>query len=582
MEVRMTVDQRIDTDVLVIGGGLAGTFAAIKAKEAGAEKVTLVSKGLLGKDSISTFAAGVWKMILPEDDKDEELKKYASGYAFSEGLYDEEWLNVYLADNYARVMDMAKYGVDWQKTPDGKFERIEMRWKIKMGMFPGPRMMEVMAKKVKDSAIQVIGHTMMTDLLIEKGTGERVIGAVGFDVRTGEFKVFKARSTVLAAGGCGFKGRFSCHKFQTGEASAMAYRAGAELGNFEIGGDRSHTTAMAFDIQGLNMFVGLGGHFVNAEGERFMLEYDPELNDYAGMSRVSEAGAMEIRAGRGPIYLDMSHFTPAQVQKLRKVVPIPTKIMERAGVIVGDRIVRRMEWGPAFFGTLGEGGGVMANTRCETSLPGLYACGDAKQRANVMDGSLTGAAISGARAGVFAAEYARGVKESVIDEGQVERFKKSAFEPLERKEGNEPHHIIIGINETLIPYEISLLARADRLERAIEEIERIRDEEVPLLYATDAHCLRLANEARSMVLVAEMYLRSRLLREESRNGCLREDYPYTDNVNWLKWTKLKQGDGKMKVWTEDLPVEKYKVKPKRYKHLYPVFEVASKRGIKWG
>jgi len=578
----VTVEE-IKTDVLVIGGGLAGTFAAIKAREAGAGKVTLVSKGLLGKDSISTFAAGVFKIILPEDDKDTEVKRYAFGYAFSEGLYEEEWLNVCLAEIYDRILDMERYGVDWLKTPDGKFERIEMRWKIKMGMFHGPQMMEAMAKKVISSGVQVIGCTMITDLLTEKGTpGGRVIGAVGFDVRTGEFKVFKARATVLAAGGCGFKGRFACHKFQTGEASAMAYRAGADLGNLEIGGDRSHTTAMAFDIPGLNMFIGLGGHFVNNKGERFMLDYDPELGDHASMSRVSEAGAMEIRAGRGPIYLDMTHFTPEQVQKMRKVVPIPAKIMERAGVIVGDRIVKKMEWGPAFFGTLAEGGGIIANTRCETSLSGLYACGDAKQRPNIMDGSLTGAAISGARAGTFAAEYAKETREPVIDEEQVGRFKRFAFEPLERSEGIGPHHIIIGLNETLVPYEVTLISRRDRLERAIQEVERIRDEELPLLYAQDAHYLRLANEVRSMVLVAEMYLRSRLLREESRNGCLREDYPYTDNINWLKWTRLKQGNRKMELWTEDLPVEQYKVKPKREKHLYPVFEVATKKGIKWG
>ena len=105
---------------------------------------------------------------------------------------------------------------------------------------------------------------------------------------------------------------------------------------------------MDFDIHGQNMFVGLGGHFLNAKGEKFMQKYDPELGDLGSMSRVSEAGTMEIRAGKGPIYFDMTHFTPDKVQKLRKVVPTSTKIMERAGVIVGDRIVQKMEWGPAF------------------------------------------------------------------------------------------------------------------------------------------------------------------------------------------------------------------------------------------
>ena len=120
------------------------------------------------------------------------------------------------------------------------------------------------------------------------------------------------------------------------------------------------------------------------------------------------------------------------------------------------------------------------------------------------------------------------------------------------------------------------------MEKAINEVERIRDEEVPMQYAPDAHYLRLANEAKNIVLFAEMYLRSRLHRKDSRDGCAREDYPYTDNLNWLKNTALKQEGGKMKVWSEDLPVEKYRVKPRLEKWLYPVFEVATKKGIKWG
>lgn len=210
--------------------------------------------------------------------------------------------------------------------------------------------------------------------------------------------------------------------------------------------------------------------------------------------------------------------------------------MKRAGVIVGDRIAKKMEWVPVFFGTIGYGGGVMVNTKCETSLLGLYACGDAMGGFKQRPAGLPRAAISGARAGRFAPEYAKEAKEPKIDEEQVEELRKFAFAPLQREDGIEPDHIIIGLQETLLPYEVTVISRGDRLEKAIKEVERIRDEQVLLLYASDPHYLRLANETKTMVLVAEMYLRSRLLRKESRDGCLREDYPYTDNVNWLKYT----------------------------------------------
>ena len=114
------------------------------------------------------------------------------------------------------------------------------------------------------------------------------------------------------------------------------------------------------------------------------------------------------------------------------------------------------------------------------------------------------------------------------------------------------------------------------MEKAIKEIERIRDEEVPLLYASDVHYLRLANEVKNMVLVAEMYLRSRLLREESRDSYLREDFPHTDNINWLKWTVLKKENDKMVVRTRDMPVDDYPVKPERVKFKHPVFAAADR------
>ena len=572
----------INTDLLVIGGGVAGVFAAIKAKEAGVEKITLVSKGKLGKDSVSTFAAGVYDVFFPEeDDKDKVYETRALKDYWGAGLYDDEWLNILLDESKSILLDMEKWGVEWERTPDGKIQRMPMKRDAVRAMFHGPQMMEALARKVKTSGIEVISHTMMTDLLTENGQpGQRVVGAVGFEARTGEFLVVKAKATVLAAGGCGFKGRFACHKFQTGEATAMAYRAGALLGRFEAEG--LHTTPIDYDMHGLNMFQGLGGIWVNGKGEQFLKEYDPELGDHTPMDRMCQAMAMEVRAGRGPIYLDMTHFTPEQVRKMRVVLPIPTTMLQRGGYITGDRVVKKLEWGPALFGTVCSGGGIVNNTKCETSLPGLFACGDAMVRTG-NHRSLQGSTVSGARAGRFVAEYVKKAEEPEVDQEQVERLRKFTFSPLERKDGVEPDHIFIGLLEQLIPYEVSVIGRGDRFEKALSEVERIRDHEVPLLFAVDPHCLRLANEARSMVLVAEMYLRSRILRTESRGQCLlREDYPYVDNVNWLKWTTLKQDEGKMNISTVDCPVDRYKVKPIREKYMHEVFEVAIKRGVQWG
>ena len=574
----------IETEILVLGGGLAGAFAAIKAKESGAENVTVVSRGKLGKDCVSAFAAGMYAMAAaPEDDKEELFKRAAVTDDYGAGLFDHSWLEVAMDEEYERAVDMDKYGVEWEKTPDGKFERVFMRSGFGMAaMFHGTQMMEAMAKKVINIGIQVIGYTMVTDLLTANGKPDgQVIGAVGFDIRTGEFKVFKAKATVLAIGGCSFKSRLPGGHVQSGEAFTMAYKAGAKLGRFAES-EGLYVCPSDCDTHGMNMFIGLGGLFVNAEGEKFMQEYEPQLGEHASLGTISGAMAMEVRAGRGPVYLDMTHFTPEDVKKLRVVIPHAALRLERAGIIVGDRIIKKMEYSAFFYGIMGEAGGIITNIKCETSLPGLYVCGDAMAQSRVPPNALPGAAVSGARAGKFAAAYATKARESNIGEEQVEELKNSAFAPLERKNGIEPDHIIIGVNEVINRSEVTIISRGDGLKKAIEEIERIREEEVPPLYASDPHHLMMANEAKSIVLVAEMYLRSRLLREDSRNLFLREDFPYTDNVNWLKWTMLKQEEDKMKLWTEDIPIGKYKVKPRIERYLCPIFEVAKRRGVKWG
>ncbi len=569
-----TVKKIIGTDILVVGGGGAGMFAAIKAKEAGAEKVTLVTKGKFGMDSVTKFAAGVLDVVTPDDDKEEEFRIRHLGDGWGAGLSDEEWVWVRVNEGYDRLSELMAWGVEFKKGPDGKIERLPMKRNAKKAMFHGTDLSAVMARETKKRGVEVIEHTMVTDLLTEGGKqGTRVVGAVGFGAKTGEFVVLDAKAVVLAPGGCGYKNRFACHRMVTGDGPAMAYRAGATIGKLDQ--VAFHTTSTEYDAQGLNMFQGLGGKFVNGKGEEFLADYDPILGNHTSMSRLSHAGAMEVRYGRGPIYLDMTHFTPEQVETMRWVLPVPSAILERAGAMVGNRIVKKIPWAGVFYGSVHVGGGIeVMSTKCESSLPGLYTCGDSMAKAKNTR-SLMAAFTSGARAGKYAAEYAKKADIPTISEEQVEKLRTFAFSPLEKKDGVTADHLTIKLQETINPYEVTMIMTDVRLEKALETLEVIRDTELPMLFAPDTHYLRMANEVRSMYLFAEMQLRSIYFRKESRDSCLKEDYPYTDNINWLKWIRLKKDDGKMRLWTDD--IEFKKLSPKRERFLHPVFEGAKKR-----
>lgn len=576
MDVKIT-----ETDVLIIGGGLAGAFAAIKAKEAGIKRVTLVDKAKFGKSGISTFAAGVFSSPFPEDDQEAWFRAQVEQ---GEYLNDQEWVKIWLDECYSRVMEMDRWGVEFEKTPDGRFERVMARGgtvnnPVRVIMFHGPQFMEAMARQAQAVGVEVVNRVMITDLLQSDG---RVAGAIGFDTNKGAFKAFKAKVTVTTAGACTYKNIFFGHRFATGDSDSMVYRAGGEIMHYEF--VNHNVTCSEFDTVGMNMFIALGGKFVNGIGEEILPIYDPEYGNYTLMNRWAGAMALEVQAGRGPIYLDMTHFKPEEVRKLRVVVPMTMRVYDRAGVVVNDKFTRKLPWAVVLKGNCAMGGGAKITTECLSTLPGLYAGGDSA--ANLATGSesygtsgLPWAAVSGARAGRFAAEDAKTAGAPQISEAQIKELAERASSPLKVKNGFGPDHIIIGIQEALFSKDVHIIMKEDRLQKALAEVERIRDEEVPRLWASDIHSLRVANEARNITTCAEMYLRSNIARKESRGTTIREDYPLRDNINFLKWVVLKKDSGKMKVWLEDIPVDKYRLKPGLMKEPHFVWEAARRRGI---
>jgi succinate dehydrogenase/fumarate reductase flavoprotein subunit len=561
-----------DIDVLVLGGGIGGCFAAVKAKEAGAGKVVQVDKGHAGKSGNSAFGAGVMHVLLP-DDTEEDLKDRLKRLTRAQGfLVDQDLFLDHLEQSWGVVQDLVSWGVEFERTAEGNIEPHPGRGAHDIIMFHGPQMMDALMKAGRKMGVEQINRVMITDLISRNGT---VAGAVGFNVRDGKFVVLKAKATVLATGSTWYKGLLPAHRDCTGDGYAVAYRAGAVLRGAENNDQISHAMPALHDIgPGLNMWQGLGCRWRNAKGERFMEKYNPALLDRAGLRNLMYAFILEIKQGNGPIYGDMTEFTPAHIDRMRKVIPLPTRMFERAGIIVNDRIPQKIEW--MLCPPTGRPG-LMVNRQFETSLAGLFACGEAASSSAVVTG-LSSAATSGATAGARAAGYAADLPSVKVEDELLQSLKERVYAPLERKDGYLPEQIVVATQENIIPYDIVLLRRKERMEKALANLEYTRDNYLPEVKAFDFHYLKNAHEAGNMLFVGEVQLRTSLMRTESRVG-LREDFPYTDNVNWLKWIELKNDKGAMHFSTRDVPLKDYPLQPAIEKELHYTWKLAGKLGI---
>ena len=208
----------------------------------------------------------------------------------------------------------------------------------------------------------------------------------------------------------------------------------------------------------------------------------------------------------------------------------------------------------------------------ETTITGLYAIGDVSYTGSSAPGAvpappgrnrgsgILNAVFAGMTGGEHAATYARKAEQLSAAAEQVENSKSRVYAALYRENGVSCNEIIESVKEIIAPVEASVYMREDRLNSALNKLEKVKAK-LPLLQADDYHHLLSCHEAEAMVLCAEMYFKAALMRKESRGWFLREDYPEMDNKNWMKWiTVKKQGDA-MTLSTEDVPWEKWPVKP---------------------
>ncbi|MFC1901440.1 FAD-dependent oxidoreductase [Chloroflexota bacterium] len=545
----------IQADVLVIGGGLSGLWAANRAREF-VENVLIVDKGPpMGYAGEGYFSGGNLQALPPGEDVDEYVKDIIS---LGDGLYEQDLVEKVLKQSWDRLEDFRRMGGEFEEE-DGALRYIPQRGLKHNACYIGKpsgaggiNMMLGLAREAKRRGVKYLSRVYITDLIKEN---DRVVGAVGFNIRGGQFHILKAKAVILAAGGCSFRGGYEDTHMCYGEGIELAFNAGAELFNLEFG--TMWIIPQKFRWEGITFLLPLGAEFVNQQGESFMERYSPVFKNNCDYNFIARAMAMEAREGRSPFYLDCSRMRPED-KELMTPAEGWTKLQYEQLLEAGIRpFEERQEW----TATPWTNSFVHSDYEMRTKAPGLFVAGVLR---NVDPGiyfggwSICKTAAFGRWAGESAGIYAKSAAKQVqIDERQVRDLKRAVFTPL-GKPGLDPEEVLLELQSNIFP--VFILKNEANLRRALHKVEAIRDEVLTRTGASDLHHLAKLKGIRSMTLVAELILRASLVRTESRASHYREDYPDRDDEAWLKWIFASQENGKLNFYLKPVPLAKYKHK----------------------
>ncbi len=572
--------QRLQCDVLVVGAGLAGLWAAARAKEV-APKVILVDMAKIGKCGKSSFSgAGILCPDPSIDDMDVWHREISE-----KGLYlnDQDWVRVMLEDHPKRLKDMENWGLTYERDKNGKIYRhVGLNHvNTRITTVDSLEMTEVMRKRLEATGVTLVDRVIITGLLTSDGaspTKGSVIGAVGIHTRTGEPYVISAGATVCTAGSTGLF-------WGAGEGIAQAYWAGADLYNMEF--------SRCFDEMGfedkyigvhLNTYQRLGMRLINKDGERFMSKYYPELMERGRREDLGLAIVSEGLQGKAPIYMDLRHLDEETMNKLY-TLPTTSQVvnaMKEEGIDFRKRPVKYVVTsGPIYMRC----GGIRINIFAESSLPGLYAAGEASGMPthgtySVGGVNLATCCVNGYRAGEYAARFAleNGRKPQVED--QAKYMLRKTMQPLKAKSGISADDFLDEMHTYLSQARVSVFRNAQSIEDVLQHVKDWKNR-IKTLKANDYHGLVRAIKIAPYVQCAELIFRGSLIREETRANNIRIDYPYRDNINWLQWV-VQGSNGKGGSWAKKVPVPlyRYPTRPKEYARIPVNLPIKQEQGAR--
>jgi len=561
--------QWIKTDVLIIGGGTAGTMAAIKAKQANPEADVLVLEkaNIRRSGAIAMGMDGVNTAVIPGISTPEQYVREVT--IANDGILNQKAVYETASLGYEVIQELDSWGVQFQKDPQGNYDvkQVHRVGRYVLPMPEGKDLKSILTRQVKRHKAKVINRVMATRIAVREG---RVAGAVGFDVRNGDFVIIQAKAVILCTGACGRLGLpasgylYGTYENPTnaGDGYSMAYHAGAELTNIEC----FQINPLIKDYNGpACAYVAgpLGAYTANAEGHRF-------INcDYWSGQMMLEIWK-ELNSGKGPVQLKMTHLDEDTISEIESILwsnerPSRGRFHEGRGE---NYRTHGVEMNISEIGLCSghSASGVWMNEKAETTVPGLYAAGD---MASVPHNYMIGAFVYGRLAGTNAIEYIKDLEHLEPEPNFLEAEKARIYHPLTQPEG---------IPHTQIEYKLRRLVNdylqppkaTNKMQIGLEHFVRYQ-ETLNQLGARDPHELMRSMEVHFIRDCAEMAARASLYRKESRWGLYHYylDYLEKNNEEWFCHVNLKKNEAEKMVLFKR-PVEPYIIDVNVEKEVYDV------------
>ena len=541
----VTARRELSCDVLVVGGGTAGTMAAITAAEHGSSVLLLEKAHVRHSGALAMGMDGVNNAVIPGKATPEDY--VAEITRANDGIVNQRTVYQTATRGFAMVKRLERYGVKFEKDEHGEYavRRVHRSGSYVLPMPEGKDVKKVLYRVLRQRSIRekvrIENRVMPVRVLT---SGGRAVGAVAFDTRSGEFVTVSAGAVILATGACGRLGLpasgylYGTYENPTnaGDGHAMAYHAGAELSGIEC----FQINPLIKDYNGpacayvANPF---GGYQVNAEGTRFV------DCDYWSGQMMAEV-KREIDSARGPVYLKLTHLPDETLTALEGILHTterPTRGTFHAGR-GHDYRTHDVEMHISEIGLCGghSASGVWVDENARTTVPGLYAAGDL---ACVPHNYMIGAFVFGDLAGAHASAYVAGDGgPPALPEDQIAAAHELIYRPLRNPDGPPQHQVEYKLRRFVNDYVAPPKTRT-RLDIAIETFARM-ESEIAAMGARTPHELMRCVEVTFIRDCAEMAARSSLTRTESRWGLYhdRADLPERDDAAWMYHLNLRRCD----------------------------------------